>query len=159
MWLWWRHGEVVFVILCCGCCQLEWTAGRGGFHDRSNRRCIVAARGEYWDEGMTVRVMDSGGNDDANGSVMGWQPISVRNIPPSTVKMEHSTMTSIDGPPFLHISSVSRTAAQAVPSLPSSSPISTSQEMIAQSNYIKVWEVITIIAQKINAVGLLHEVV
>ncbi|KAI3467128.1 hypothetical protein Pfo_023791 [Paulownia fortunei] len=55
----------------------------------------------------------------ANGSVLGRQPIS-----------EPATVTSATGPAFPPISSVPRAASQAIPSLQTSSPISTSQEMI-----------------------------
>ncbi|XP_042052695.1 mediator of RNA polymerase II transcription subunit 25-like [Salvia splendens] len=67
----------------------------------------------------------------ANGSVMSRQPISaVKNMPPATVKVEPTTVPSATGPAFPQISSVARPASQAVASLPTSSPISTSQEMI-----------------------------
>ncbi|KAL2542119.1 Mediator of RNA polymerase II transcription subunit 25 [Abeliophyllum distichum] len=75
-------------------------------------------------------------NPAANGSVMGRQP-TVGNIPPATVKVEPSTMTSIAGPAFPHISSVPRTVSQAVPSLPTSSPISTSQEMVSNNENVQ----------------------
>ncbi|XP_057765700.1 mediator of RNA polymerase II transcription subunit 25 [Salvia miltiorrhiza] len=66
----------------------------------------------------------------ANGSVMSRQPISVgKNIPPATVKVEPTTVPSATGPAFPHNSSVARPASQAVASLQTSSPISTSQEM------------------------------
>ncbi|KAH6771383.1 phytochrome and flowering time regulatory protein [Perilla frutescens var. hirtella] len=66
----------------------------------------------------------------ANGSVMNRQPISVgKNIPPATVKVEPTTVPSATGPAFPHIPSVPRAASQAVASLQTSSPISTSQEM------------------------------
>ncbi|KAL1551234.1 Mediator of RNA polymerase II transcription subunit 25 [Salvia divinorum] len=67
----------------------------------------------------------------ANGSVMSRQPISAgKNMPPATVKVEPTTVPSATGPAFPHISSVARPASQAVASLQTSSPLSTSQEMI-----------------------------
>ncbi|CAI9768086.1 unnamed protein product [Fraxinus pennsylvanica] len=78
----------------------------------------------------------SSSNPAVNGSVIGRQPISVGNIPPATVKVEPSS-TSIVGPAFPHISSVPRTAPQAVPSLPTSPPVSTSQEMISNNENVQ----------------------
>ncbi|KAI3452999.1 hypothetical protein Pfo_009662 [Paulownia fortunei] len=71
-----------------------------------------------------------------NGSVLVRQPISVGNIPPATVKLEPATVTSVTGPAFPHISSVPRPASQAVPSLQTSSPISTSQDMIPNNENV-----------------------
>ncbi|XP_022854372.1 mediator of RNA polymerase II transcription subunit 25 [Olea europaea var. sylvestris] len=91
----------------------------------------------------------------ANGSVMGRQPISVGNIPPATVKVEPSTMTSIAGPAFPHISSVPRTAAQAVPSLPTSSPISASQEMILNNENVQEMKpLVSNVTQPLRPVGV-----
>ncbi|KAH9707499.1 Mediator of RNA polymerase II transcription subunit 25 [Citrus sinensis] len=64
-------------------------------------------------------------------------PISVGNVPTATVKVEPSTVTSmVNGPTFPHIPSVSRPASQGVPSLQTSSPSSTSQEMITSGDSV-----------------------
>ncbi|KAL0463631.1 UNVERIFIED_CONTAM: Mediator of RNA polymerase II transcription subunit [Sesamum latifolium] len=73
----------------------------------------------------------------ANGSVLGRQPIPVgKNIPPATVKVEPITVTSGTGPAFPSISSVPRAASQPVPTLQTSSPISTSQEMVSNNENV-----------------------
>ncbi|KAK6133819.1 hypothetical protein DH2020_032530 [Rehmannia glutinosa] len=72
----------------------------------------------------------------ANGSVLVRQPISVGNIHPGTVKPEPTALASVTGPAFPHISSVPRAASQAVPSLQTSSPMSTSQDMIANNENV-----------------------
>ncbi|KAK9188473.1 hypothetical protein WN944_019876 [Citrus x changshan-huyou] len=64
-------------------------------------------------------------------------PISVGNVPTATVKVEPSTVTSmVNGPTFPHIPSVPRPASQGVPSLQTSSPSSTSQEMITSGDSV-----------------------
>lgn len=83
----------------------------------------------------------------ANGSVMGRQPVAVGSMPmpPATIKVEPTTMTavasvpsvaSVTTPPFPHMPSVPRAASQAVPSLQTSSPLSTSQEMIPNNEIV-----------------------
>lgn len=73
----------------------------------------------------------------ANGSIMNRQQIMVGNIAPATVKIEPSTVTSmVSGPAYSHVSSVPRAASQAVPSLQTSSPLSTSQEMISSNESV-----------------------
>ncbi|XP_009336609.2 mediator of RNA polymerase II transcription subunit 25 isoform X2 [Pyrus x bretschneideri] len=62
-----------------------------------------------------------------NGSVMNRQPILVGNVPPATVKVEPSTLSSM-GPGFAHIPCV-HPPSQAVPSLQTSTPFSASQGM------------------------------
>ncbi|KAL0446911.1 UNVERIFIED_CONTAM: Mediator of RNA polymerase II transcription subunit [Sesamum latifolium] len=66
----------------------------------------------------------------ANASALVRQPISVGNIAPATVKVEPITLTSMTAPAFPQIPSVPRAASQAVPSLQTSSPLSTPQDMI-----------------------------
>ncbi|KAM0961403.1 hypothetical protein ACFX15_020236 [Malus domestica] len=69
-----------------------------------------------------------------NGPVMNRQPISVGNVPPATVKVEPSTVSSM-GPSFAHIPSV-RPPSQGVPSLQTSSPSSASQEMATNNDNV-----------------------
>ncbi|XP_023541649.1 mediator of RNA polymerase II transcription subunit 25-like isoform X2 [Cucurbita pepo subsp. pepo] len=70
----------------------------------------------------------------ANGPIINRQPVSVANVPPATVKVEPNTVTSMTNgsayPP--HMPSVVRAASQGVPSLQTSSPLS-SQEMITNN--------------------------
>ncbi|KAF8389791.1 hypothetical protein HHK36_024310 [Tetracentron sinense] len=73
-----------------------------------------------------------------NGSIMNRQPMPAGNIPTATVKVEPNTVTSmVSGPAFSHLPSVSRGASQAVPSLQTSSPSSTSQEMITNGDNVQ----------------------
>ncbi|KAG6601303.1 Mediator of RNA polymerase II transcription subunit 25, partial [Cucurbita argyrosperma subsp. sororia] len=69
-----------------------------------------------------------------NGPIINRQPVSVANVPPATVKVEPNTVTSMTNgsayPP--HMPSVVRAASQGVPSLQTSSPLS-SQEMITNN--------------------------
>ncbi|XP_075085760.1 mediator of RNA polymerase II transcription subunit 25 [Nicotiana tabacum] len=83
-----------------------------------------------------VSVPPSISNSAANGSVMSRQPISAGNIPPATVKIEPTTVTSMNGPAFSHIPSV-RPALQPVPSLQTSSPLSVSQEMASHNENVQ----------------------
>ncbi|XP_062111181.1 mediator of RNA polymerase II transcription subunit 25 isoform X2 [Humulus lupulus] len=72
-----------------------------------------------------------------NGSVMN-RPISVANMPPATVKVEPSTVSSmIPGPTFSHshLPSVARAASQGVP-LQTSSPSSASQDMLTNTDNV-----------------------
>ncbi|CAN6675665.1 unnamed protein product [Malus baccata var. baccata] len=69
-----------------------------------------------------------------NGPVVNRQPISVGNVPPATVKVEPSTVSSM-GPSFAHIPSV-RPPSQGVPSLQTSSPSSASQEMATNNDNV-----------------------
>ncbi|TXG56803.1 hypothetical protein EZV62_018116 [Acer yangbiense] len=72
-----------------------------------------------------------------NGSMMNRQPISVGNVPTATVKVEPSTVSSMGtGLAYPHMPSVPRPASQGVPSLQTSSPSSTSQEMITNSDNV-----------------------
>ncbi|KAK4341065.1 hypothetical protein RND71_039566 [Anisodus tanguticus] len=75
-------------------------------------------------------------SNSANASVMSRPPISTGNIPPATVKIEPTTVTSMTGPAFSHIPSV-RPALQPVPSLQTSSPLSVSQEMISHTENVQ----------------------
>ncbi|PON59515.1 Mediator complex, subunit Med25, von Willebrand factor type A [Parasponia andersonii] len=69
-----------------------------------------------------------------NGSVMNRQPISVGNMPPATVKVEPTTVSSmVSGPTFSHLPSVARATSQGVP-LQTSSPSSASQDMITNND-------------------------
>ncbi|CAB4264979.1 unnamed protein product [Prunus armeniaca] len=71
-----------------------------------------------------------------NGSVMNRQPVAVGNVPPATVKVEPSTVSSmVAGPAFPHIPSV-RPPSQGVPSLQTSSPSSASQEMTTNNENV-----------------------
>ncbi|KAF2311189.1 hypothetical protein GH714_020000 [Hevea brasiliensis] len=71
-----------------------------------------------------------------NGSILNRPPISVANVPTATVKVEPTTVTSIaPGPAFSHIPSA-RPTSQAVPSLQTSSPPTTTQEMIASGENV-----------------------
>ncbi|XP_073304907.1 mediator of RNA polymerase II transcription subunit 25-like isoform X2 [Primulina huaijiensis] len=80
----------------------------------------------------------------ANGSVMGRQPVAVGSMlmPPATIKIRIITATSVASvpfvttPPFPHMSYVPRAASQAVPSLQTSSPPSTSQELIPNNEIV-----------------------
>ncbi|KAG8382932.1 hypothetical protein BUALT_Bualt05G0131300 [Buddleja alternifolia] len=72
----------------------------------------------------------------ANGSVLVRQPISVGNIPPATVKVEPTIVASVPGPTFPNISTVPRPSSQAVPTLQTSSPLSTSQDMVPNNENI-----------------------
>ncbi|XP_038892144.1 mediator of RNA polymerase II transcription subunit 25 isoform X2 [Benincasa hispida] len=69
-----------------------------------------------------------------NGPIINRQPVSVANVPPATVKVEPNTVTSMTNgsgyPP--HMPSVVRAASQGVPSMQTSSPLS-SQEMITNN--------------------------
>ncbi|KAM6571807.1 hypothetical protein CsatA_015887 [Cannabis sativa] len=70
-----------------------------------------------------------------NGSVMS-RPISAANMPPATVKVEPSTVSSmISGPTYTHshLPSVARAASQGVP-LQTSSPSSASQDMLSNTD-------------------------
>ncbi|KAJ9140693.1 hypothetical protein P3X46_031309 [Hevea brasiliensis] len=65
-----------------------------------------------------------------NGSILNRSQISVANVPTATVKVEPTTLTSMaPGPAFSHIPSA-LPSSQAVPSLQTSSPPTTTQEMI-----------------------------
>ncbi|WCJ24578.1 Mediator of RNA polymerase II transcription subunit 25 [Euphorbia peplus] len=72
----------------------------------------------------------------ANGSMMNRSPISVGTVPTATVKVEPTTVTSIPpGPSFPHMPSV-RPTSQAAPSLQTSSPPTTTQEMITAGDNV-----------------------
>ncbi|XVF86048.1 hypothetical protein PTKIN_Ptkin17bG0169300 [Pterospermum kingtungense] len=73
-----------------------------------------------------------------NGSMMSRQPVSVGNVPTATVKVEPTTITSIPtGPTFPHIPSVPRAPSQAVPTLQTSSPSTTTQEVITSGDNVQ----------------------
>ncbi|CAL5421529.1 unnamed protein product [Camellia sinensis] len=89
-----------------------------------------------------------------NGPIMNRQPISVGNIPPATVKVEPSTVGSmVSGPSFPHMPSVPRAASQVVPSLQASSPISASQEMIANNDNMQDLKPMVSMPQPLRPVG------
>ncbi|XP_022545963.2 mediator of RNA polymerase II transcription subunit 25 isoform X1 [Brassica napus] len=71
----------------------------------------------------------------ANGPILNRQPVSVGPVPTATVKVEPSTVSSMAAvPTFPHIpSSVARPAAQAMPSVQTSSASSVSQEMVTNA--------------------------
>ncbi|PSR91194.1 Mediator of RNA polymerase II transcription subunit like [Actinidia chinensis var. chinensis] len=89
-----------------------------------------------------------------NGSITNRQPISVGNIPPATVKVEPSTVGSmVSGPSFPHIPAVPRAASQGVPSLQTSSPMS-SQEMISNNENVQdLKPMVSSMAQPLRPVG------
>ncbi|XWS23274.1 hypothetical protein CRYUN_Cryun29cG0107300 [Craigia yunnanensis] len=73
-----------------------------------------------------------------NGSMMSRQPISVGNVPTATVKVEPTTITSLaTGPAFPHIPSVPRAPSQAVPTLQTSSPSTTTQEVMTSGDNVQ----------------------
>ncbi|KAM3691375.1 hypothetical protein ACJW30_08G010000 [Castanea mollissima] len=90
-----------------------------------------------------------------NGSIMNRQPISVGNVPPATVKVEPSTITSmVAGPGFSHMPPVARAASQGVPSLQTSSPSSASQEMITNNDNIQdLKPLVSGVSQPVRPVG------
>ncbi|CAN0876443.1 Mediator of RNA polymerase II transcription subunit 25 [Linum grandiflorum] len=72
-----------------------------------------------------------------NGSLVNRASISIGGVPVATVKVEPSTATSLpSGPGFQHLPSAARPAAQA-PSLQTSSPMSTTQEMISNAETVQ----------------------
>ncbi|XP_024029332.1 mediator of RNA polymerase II transcription subunit 25-like, partial [Morus notabilis] len=89
-----------------------------------------------------------------NGSVMHRQPIPVGNMPPATIKVEPSTVSSmVSGPTFPHIQSVVRAASQGVP-LQTSSPSSVSQDMISNNeNGPDLKPIVSSISQPLRPVG------
>ncbi|XP_058182821.1 mediator of RNA polymerase II transcription subunit 25 isoform X2 [Rhododendron vialii] len=90
-----------------------------------------------------------------NGSIMNRQPIPLGNIPPATVKVEPSTVSSmVSGPSFPHIQSVPRPTSQGVPSLQTSSPMSSSQEMASINDNIQdLKPIVSGMAQPLRPVG------
>ncbi|CAI0459034.1 unnamed protein product [Linum tenue] len=73
----------------------------------------------------------------ANGSMINRPSISTGSVPMATVKVEPSTVTSLQtGPGFPHLPSVARPTSQG-PSLQTSSPMSTTQEMISNTETIQ----------------------
>ncbi|KAG2662921.1 hypothetical protein I3760_16G003900 [Carya illinoinensis] len=90
-----------------------------------------------------------------NGSILNRQAITTGNNPPATVKVEPSTVTSmLSGPGFSHIPSVARTASQGVPSLQTSSPSSTSQEMITNNDNVQdLKPIVSGVTQPLRPVG------
>ncbi|KAG2662911.1 hypothetical protein I3760_16G003700 [Carya illinoinensis] len=90
-----------------------------------------------------------------NGPIMNRQAITAGNNPPATVKVEPSTVTSIlSGPGFSHIPSVARAASQGVPSLQTSSPSSTSQEMITNNDNVQdLKPIVSGVTQPLRPVG------
>ncbi|KAI8539198.1 hypothetical protein RHMOL_Rhmol09G0162600 [Rhododendron molle] len=90
-----------------------------------------------------------------NGSIMNRQPIPLGNIPPATVKVEPSTVSSmVSGPSFPHIQSVPRPTSQGVPSLQTSSPMSSSQEMASINDNIQdLKPIVSSMAQPLRPVG------
>ncbi|KAL4280789.1 hypothetical protein GQ457_03G012230 [Hibiscus cannabinus] len=72
-----------------------------------------------------------------NGSIS-RQPVSVGNVPTATVKVEPTTITSMStGPAFPHIQSVPRAPFQAVPTLQTSSPLTTTEEVTRSSDNLQ----------------------
>ncbi|XP_052484263.1 mediator of RNA polymerase II transcription subunit 25 isoform X3 [Gossypium raimondii] len=73
-----------------------------------------------------------------NGSIMSRQPVSAGNVPTATVKVEPTTITSMaNGPAFPHIPSVPRAPFQAVPMLQTSSPLTTTEEVMRSSDNVQ----------------------
>ncbi|XP_077232710.1 phytochrome and flowering time regulatory protein (PFT1) isoform X3 [Tasmannia lanceolata] len=70
-----------------------------------------------------------------SGSIMNRQPVSVGNVPTATVKVEPNTVTSlVSGTSFSHLQTHS--TSQGVPSLQTSSPSTTSQEMATNGDVV-----------------------
>lgn len=85
----------------------------------------------------------------ANGSIMNRQPIPLGNMPPATVKVEPSTV-----PSFPHIQPVPRATSQGVPSLQTSSPISSSQELASNNDIVQdLKPIVSSMAQPLRPVG------
>ncbi|KAG6757798.1 hypothetical protein POTOM_038123 [Populus tomentosa] len=73
-----------------------------------------------------------------NGSITNRPAISVGNVPPATVKVEPSTITSMaNGPNFPHNHAVPRPASQVVPILQTSSPSTTTQDMATSGDDVQ----------------------
>ncbi|XP_024987974.1 mediator of RNA polymerase II transcription subunit 25 isoform X2 [Cynara cardunculus var. scolymus] len=77
-----------------------------------------------------------------NGSSMNRQPVPVGSIPPATVKVEPTTVSSMapapaPTPAFQHVPPVPRATSQGVPSLQTSSPLSVSQEMMSTNDGVQ----------------------
>ncbi|XP_011070829.1 mediator of RNA polymerase II transcription subunit 25 isoform X2 [Sesamum indicum] len=103
---------------------------------------------------LPISGLPSASAPSANASVLVRQQISVGNIAPATVKVEPITLTSMTAPAFPQIASVPRAASQAVPSLQTSSPISTSQDMIPNNaNVPDVKPSVTNMAPSLRPVG------
>uniref|UniRef100_A0A0A0KT51 Mediator of RNA polymerase II transcription subunit 25 n=1 Tax=Cucumis sativus TaxID=3659 RepID=A0A0A0KT51_CUCSA len=90
-----------------------------------------------------------------NGPIINRQPVSVPNGPTATVKVEPNTVTSMTNgsgyPP--HMPSVVRAASQGVPSLQTSSPLS-SQEMITNNeNTQDLKPLVTGVPQPVRSLG------
>ncbi|KAJ4710563.1 Mediator of RNA polymerase II transcription subunit 25 [Melia azedarach] len=90
----------------------------------------------------------------ANGPMLNRPSISVGNAPTATVKVEPSPVPSmVNGLTFPHISSVPRPTSQGVPSLQTSSPSSTSQEMITNGDSVpEVKPNVSVISQSLRPV-------
>lgn len=81
-----------------------------------------------------------------NGSLMNRQPVPVGNIPPATVKVEPTTVTSmpmplvpatVPAPSFQHVPPVPRPTSQPIPTMQISSPLSVSQEMLSNNDNLQ----------------------
>ncbi|KAF9592019.1 hypothetical protein IFM89_011602 [Coptis chinensis] len=73
-----------------------------------------------------------------NGLHVNRQSVPLGNLPTATVKVEPSTLTSLaSGPAFGHLPSVSHGASQSIPTLHTSSPSSTSQEVTTNGDNVQ----------------------
>lgn len=73
-----------------------------------------------------------------NGSMINRQQTPHGNIPPAAVKVEPATVpTMVSGPGYPHLQPMSNVSSQGVPSLQTSSPSPTSQEMTVTSEAIQ----------------------
>ncbi|CAN8313269.1 unnamed protein product [Cochlearia groenlandica] len=73
----------------------------------------------------------------ANGPILNRQPVSAGAVPTATVKVEPSTVSSMAAAQtFPHIPSVARPAAQAIPSIQTSSASPVSQEMVTNAENV-----------------------
>ncbi|KAL3510850.1 hypothetical protein ACH5RR_030251 [Cinchona calisaya] len=88
------------------------------------------------------------------GAVLNRQPVSVGSIPPATVKIEPTTVTSMGGPTFPLIPSVPRASSQSIPNLQTSLPISVSQDMISTNEMVQEMKpVVSGMPQPLRPVG------
>ncbi|OIW04658.1 hypothetical protein TanjilG_07793 [Lupinus angustifolius] len=91
-----------------------------------------------------------------NGSIANRQPISSGNVPSATVKVESVPVSSmVAGPSFPHNSSVPRATStgQGVPSLQTSSPASTSQDIITSNENVQDTKPVVSMLQSIRPVN------
>ncbi|PWA44492.1 phytochrome and flowering time regulatory protein (PFT1) [Artemisia annua] len=78
-----------------------------------------------------------------NGSMMNRQPVPVGSVPPTTVKVEPTTVPSmppapvpVPAPSFQHVPPVARPTSQGIPTMQTSSPLSVSQDMLSNNDTV-----------------------